>query len=507
MRGELAEGVLPGVLRTLYTERKTGMLNVSRGEERGGVCFLQGNIVYGETNIKECHLGETLVRLGMLTAWDAERAAEMMTVTGRRLGQVLVDLAILDENGLEDALAMHVREVLLTVFSWREGSYRFDEQDPATFRGFDRPLPLSMGEVILDAVWSIADPDVIRFGLGDQNRVLVPASDPLLRFQRITLNATDGFLLSRVDGVSTAAQVLRMAPVSQEEALRSLLGLVYTGMVEWAPERPKPTPEVVSLRRQVIDAYNSLRGQSHHAVLGVAGDASRAEIHAAFVRLAKLYHPDAHHSPEMVDLKDKLEALFWRVTEAYRVLFQEPLRVTHAPEGPSPRPSASVPPPAAPSVAPPPPPAPAAPPPLVSEEDIKRGEEILDQAAEAVAGGRALAALSLVHQILPQTQGRLRRRARVLSAQALLQSEGRRAAEEELKAALQEDRGNFDAHYLLGTIYKAGGANALAAASFHRVLDLQPRHAEALAALAELEGGREAEKPKASGLLGFLKRS
>jgi tetratricopeptide (TPR) repeat protein len=294
-----------------------------------------------------------------------------------------------------------------------------------------------------------------------------------------------------------------MAPVSSEEALRSLLGLIYTGMVEWAPERPKPSAEDVSLRRQIIEAFNSLKGQTHHAVLGIPENATRSEVHAAFVRLAKLYHPDSHHSPDLLDLKDKLEALFWRVTEAYRVLFQEPQRAEQASQPAPPAASAAPP---TPRVETRPAPAEPAPAPLVSEDDIKRGEDVLDQAAESLAGGRALAALSLVHQVLPQTQGRLRRRARVLSAQALLQTEGRRAAEEELKAALQEDRGNFDAHFLLGTMYRTGGAKALAAASFRRVLDLKPRHAEALEALAALEGG-DADKPKPAGLLGFLKRS
>ena len=159
MQGALAEGVLPLVLRTLYVGRKTGLLHVTRGEERGSVCFTQGSIVYGETNIKECRMGETLVRHGLLNHWELERAREVKNVTGRRLGQVL------------DALALQVREVLLTVFSWRDGSYRLEEHDPAFFRGYDHPLPLSVGEVILDAVWSITDPEVIRFGLGNLDRV------------------------------------------------------------------------------------------------------------------------------------------------------------------------------------------------------------------------------------------------------------------------------------------------------------------------------------------------
>jgi Tfp pilus assembly protein PilF len=81
----------------------------------------------------------------------------------------------------------------------------------------------------------------------------------------------------------------------------------------------------------------------------------------------------------------------------------------------------------------------------------------------------------------------------VVRAQALLHEEaGRKAAEDELKTALEEDPANAEAHYLLGTIYKAGGASSLAAASLRRALALRPRHAQAQAALEELE-------PRASG--------
>jgi len=496
MQGALAEGALPLVLRTLYLGRKTGLLHVTRGEERGGVCFVQGSIVYGETTIQECRMGETLVRHGILNYWELERAREVKNVTGRRLGQVLVDLGALDASGLEDALALQVREVLLTVFSWRDGSYRFEEHDPSFFRGYDRPLPLSMGEVILDAVWSITDPEIIRFGLGNLDRVLVPASDPLLRFQRITLNSTDGFLLSRVDGGSTASQILRMAPVTPEEAMRSLFGLVCTGMVEWVPA-PAAPPARRSLRDEIVDAYDRVRGLRHHEVLGVPEGAPPTQIQEAFIRLAKLYHPDAHHAPDLVDLKDKLEALFQRVNEAHQALTPKRDRApTSAREAPPP--------------APPPAPAPSppvAPPPLEPPPAVRTVEELLDQAAESLAAGRHWEALQAADQALPEAQGRPRRRAHILRAQALLKGDGgRRAAEEELKAALEEDRSNAEAHFILGTIYQGGGARVLAALSYKRALDLKPRYAEALEALAMLETGGAGE-PKPPGLLGRFRRS
>ena len=511
MQGALAEGVLSLVLRTLYVGRKTGLLHVTQGEERGSVCFVQGSIVYGETNITECRMGETLVRHGLLNHWELERAREIKNVTGRRLGQVLVDLGNLDASGLEDALALQVREVLLTVFSWRDGTYRLEEHDPAFFRGYDHPLPLSMGEVILDAVWSITDPEIIRFGLGNLDRVLVPASDPLLRFQRITLNSTDAFLLSRVDGGSTASQILRMAPLSAEEALRSLFGLVCTGMVEWVPAPPVAPPAAEaparrSLRDEIVDAYERVRGQRHHEVLGVAGGATPTEIQEAFIRLAKLYHPDSNHAPELVDLKDKLETLFQRINEAHQALTRKrdrtPRSVPEAPPPPPPPPPPAVAPARSPAPSPPAAPAPAEPAPAT-----KTVEELLDQAAESLGAGRYWETLVAVDQVLPEAQGRLRRRAHILRAQALLKGEGgRRAAEEELKAALEEDRGNAEAHFLLGTIYQGGGAKALAAAAYKRALDLKPRYAEALRALATLEADN-ADGPKPPGLRGLFKRT
>ena len=44
------------------------------------------------------------------------------------------------------------------------------------------------------------------------------------------------------------------------------------------------------------------------------------EIQSAYLRLAKLYHPDRHFEPGMQDMKKALETLFERVTTAYKTL-------------------------------------------------------------------------------------------------------------------------------------------------------------------------------------------
>lgn len=475
MQGELADGALPAVLRTLYVERKTGMLHITRGEERGSICFVSGNIVSGDTTIAECHLGETLVRHGLLSQWDLDRALEMVSVTGRRLGPILTDLGVLDADGLEDALAMQVREVLLVIFTWTEGAYAFEEQAPELLHGYDKPLRLSTAEVILDAVWSVRDPDVIRYNLGDLDRVLSLASDPLLRFQRVALTPTDGFVLSRVDGTLSASEILALAPVSREEAERSLFGLLYTGMVVCLPSsRAGKSSTAASLRRHILDTHASFAMRDHYEVLGVSRDAQPAEILAAYFRLARLYHPDSHHQPGLTDLKAALESMFARVSEAHRVLSDPKARAAYDTLSAAP---------AAPLVAAP---QPAAPPSEI-QADPKQLEEKLEQAEEALRAGRHYEAFALVDEVLRGASGRVRRRGRVLRAEASLKSgQGHRAAEDELKAALSEDPANPEAHFLLGTIYKAGGAHSLAAGAFRRALALKPRHAGAIAELRSL---------------------
>jgi tetratricopeptide (TPR) repeat protein len=252
-KGELSGGVLLPLFRRLHLEDKTGFLSLRHGPDEASICFIHGKIAWGHANMKECRLGPVLLRAGRISEWDHDQAAEMVAVTGRRFGQVLLDMGLIDQAALDDALALHVRELLLTVFSWNEGTWYFEERLPGDLGGFDRPLRISTAEVILDAVWSIGNPDVIRFALGDLDRALAVSADYGTRAQHIVLSPEDGFLFSRVDGFLTARQLLAITPVERSEAERRLLGLLCVGILEYAavksprkaaraPVAPTPAP-------------------------------------------------------------------------------------------------------------------------------------------------------------------------------------------------------------------------------------------------------------------------
>ncbi len=266
MNGDLAEGVVPDLLREIYVGRRNGTLTLERGEERHRLRFRRGHIVNAYT------------------------------------------------NGLEDAVALHVHEMLAKVFLWHEGSYAFEEA-PGAEAGQELTLKLSTGELILEAVQAVRDPAVVRVALGDMDRVLALSNDPLLRFQKLTLSPEDAFVLSRVDGVTSAHEIVQMIPLPPERTQKSLLGLLSTGVVEFvgvrpsrktapaaggerphvaavpahpAPEpppaapaaapRPEPADGKAAERRDILEAWEGLKTNTLFEVLGLSRSVGEAEV-------------------------------------------------------------------------------------------------------------------------------------------------------------------------------------------------------------------------------------
>jgi tetratricopeptide (TPR) repeat protein len=481
MTGDLAEGSLPALLREIYVGRRSGMLTLARGTVRQSLRFRRGNIVNARTNVTEERLGEMLVRRGLLSEADLARATEVVVRDGRRLGEVLGEMGLMDASGLEDAVALHVHETLAQVFAWHDGTYSFEdepERDPAD----ELTLKLSTGELILEAVRAVRDPDVVRYSLGDMDRVLVLSSDPLLRFQKLTLSPEDGFVLSRVDGVTSAREIEQMIPLPAEQTQKSLLGLLSTGVVEWAgvrrprdagaPATPEPLPaaapppppppepppaashppappappppapppvgpgdeKAAERRREILEAYEGLKTRNHFEVLGLSRSVGEAEVKEAYFRLAKLFHPDVHHGASLGDLRDKLEDIFIRLGQAYEVLrdprkrseYEERLgRWRPRPAGPAGATGGS------PVAAGPPEPAPPEPPPD-AEEEARLAEEAVRRAAKLLEQAKALEqekpdepeykrltfdAIELLKPAVEKVTGKTRLRALLLLAQ------------------------------------------------------------------------------------------
>ena len=342
-------------------------------------------------------------------------------------------------------------------------------------------LKLSTGEMILEAVRRVRGAAAVSHGLGNLDCTVILSTDPLLRFQRLTLSAEDGYVLSRVDGIATAREIVAMIPLPAEEVERSLLGLLSTGLVEYLEPQPHtPADSGATPRADVLEAAAKLAARDHYEVLEVTRDATQPAIMAAYYRQAKRFHPDGHHAPGLSDVRAEIEAVFQRVSEAYETLRRPALRQAYdqmlarsaamASEGTADAESEA----------------------RLVEETLQRVEHHLTETSHADA-------IQALEAILPLARGRLLAKTRLLLARSYLKSpRGARQAEAELTAVLQQDPSHVEAHLMLGRLYRDRGMRDRASAAFRRALEIDPGHKTAFAELESLGEGRT------EGLLGRL---
>ena len=91
---------------------------------------------------------------------------------------------------------------------------------------------------------------------------------------------------------------------------------------------PRQTPE--QLANFVRQLYGKLDQLSYYDLLGVSSGTPQADIRTAFYRLSNDLHPDRYHTMADRELKERLETIYARICEGYRVLTTPERRAAYA---------------------------------------------------------------------------------------------------------------------------------------------------------------------------------
>ncbi|HEY6554577.1 MAG TPA: DUF4388 domain-containing protein [Vicinamibacteria bacterium] len=229
LKGQLSPWTIPALVREIRSDRLTGLLNFELGEAKRALRFREGHIIAAFTNVESEQLATRLLRLGLLSEANLQQAVTIVRRDAKGLADVLESGGFVDRAGLQRAVAEQIGHILALAFGAVQGTYVFHDQ--ATPAGEESSLDIVTEDLLLDAVRQIADPSVVRYALGETDRLLVLRRG--LRLERLRLTVADGYFLSRVDGSLTGREVMEMLPLEADEARRTLLGLLCAGIVEF----------------------------------------------------------------------------------------------------------------------------------------------------------------------------------------------------------------------------------------------------------------------------------
>jgi tetratricopeptide (TPR) repeat protein len=255
-------------------------------------------------------------------------------------------------------------------------------------------------------------------------------------------------------------------------------------------------------RREVIERWESLRSLSDAEVLGVAGETDPGSVKAAYVRLARRFHPDAA-SADTADLRDKLQEIFIRMTEAYRALSTHRRVPETRLHNPAPRPT----PPAAPARTPANPAGHAVSPPRPAVQPLVplrvRVDEAFGRAQALLETKQPAAAAALLEHYTHEVDGEQAERLHMLLGRSYLEMHAWRRSAAHLREAMAFKPENPDAHLLLGEAYEGAGFATRAETAYRKVLLLRPGHVQALMRLSGIRPSTPPRRPP-SGIVARL---
>ena len=102
------------ILQLIATGKKSGVLRLLRPQGGKYIYFKSGDVIAAssDSNIEEERLGQLLIRRGVLSQEDLDRALKRQTANGKRLGHTVIELGLCGRAKVLDALRAQVEEMV-----------------------------------------------------------------------------------------------------------------------------------------------------------------------------------------------------------------------------------------------------------------------------------------------------------------------------------------------------------------------------------------------------------
>lgn len=435
--------------------------------------FAGGRVVWAQSSLAADAPARLAVHAGAISAADGDRLATAS------LDEVAAAAGLAGERAeaLRQRLAAHAAMRLFAV----EGA------SPATQPGAEAP-----GKVVpIDVRWLIYRGVRACFTESRITRQLGTAAGhpfsltPGARLEVFRFAAAETQLVARLSGGdATIDDLCRAVPaLSRQQVWAVLYALWVTGAAVSSPSgRASAAQQMSALIPALAKKIDA--GEDHFAVLGKPHDASVAELREAYFAFAKKLHPDRLRAAGITadSLIREAKRVLAHLNQAFAVL-SDPARRTRYEQSVATELGDDV---------------------DSAAAKILAGENCFRRGEAALRRGRiteAVTELARAVELSPQEGEHHAALAWATWLAAEDKAAARPAAIRGLERALDLSPRSATAHFYRGQIAKDSGNNERALASFRRVLELSPHHADAKLEVRLLEG-RQRRNTGRGGLFG-----
>ncbi|MGB9715694.1 MAG: DUF4388 domain-containing protein [Thermodesulfovibrionales bacterium] len=337
LKGNIKEFSIPKILVYLNRNRKTGILKVRTPSFIKKIYIHKGDAVYASSTDEDDRLGETLTKIGKITMEQYDRSVEILKKTGKRQGEILVELGYLTPQEVIWGVKYQIKDIIYSLFELQEAEYEFNEEEMSSSEIIT--LKMSMANLIYEGVRRIHNLNSIRRELPNMDTVLKLSTDPVSLFQDIVLSSIDKKMLFMIDGKKTVRELINISSNSFQ-AMKSLYVLYSTGILEEKQDEEDKEGQTVlfediirafhdeedALIKRVEVLYSNLNRLSEDELLEIDENTDVETIRNNYYKLVREFHPDRYLNFPDQSIKDKVIAILEAITRAYSLMKDEEKR-------------------------------------------------------------------------------------------------------------------------------------------------------------------------------------
>lgn len=221
---------LPDIVQSLQNKQWTGTLEIIGAEKRSTHLFFRGGMIqHCAADRNPVPLGKALNKLGLIDEADYVMTMVDYEQTGRACGEVLVELGLVDQQGIHKALSFQAREHVLDVFTWQSIDVRFDAGEgklTSSFSPQQREVSLNMAgmSLLMEAARRSDEWGIVRESIPSEHDVIVPTNP-----EGLPEEVLDRRVALLIDGYRSAQEVAEQASMVTLDALKELAELAKQG--------------------------------------------------------------------------------------------------------------------------------------------------------------------------------------------------------------------------------------------------------------------------------------
>lgn len=249
LKGNLRDFSTTQLLNLINLARKTGTLTIE-GSHAAQMSFREGKLIYASFGQESNGLAQILFQAGKLNDKQLQIIRNRAQGTGdKQLGHLLIQAGYVTQSDIIQSVRQHVLDIVYKLFTWSEGTFRFDANRlPAAER---ITIPIDLESVIMEGSRRLKEWERLQHELPNLDISLRFTERPDARLRNINLTVEEWRVVAFINPRNSIRQIARANNLSDFQVRRIVYGLLKAGLVEYAeqPQRAsRPRREITKAR-------------------------------------------------------------------------------------------------------------------------------------------------------------------------------------------------------------------------------------------------------------------